>query len=153
MSTLSKARSCEGEGNAVVCGPSELNIVFPKGEYFSAGMRGNVVEITQSVDPGGARLFPTPAQLLWASVGTRIGSAVSRFCEKQNIPWDHVKVVESIHHDAKGAVCEIDFVFQVSLDFPAAYQWDIIREAEQCLAQREIKDRPEVKFRVVLAKN
>lgn len=153
MSNSSEALSCEGGGESFACGPSELNIVFPNGKYCSAGMLGDVVEITQSAEPGGSRLYPTPAQLLWASVGARVGFAVSRFCEKTNIPWEQVKVVESIHHDAKGAVCEIDFVFQVPLDFPAAYQWDVIRAAEQCLTQREIKARPEIKFRVVLAKN
>lgn len=130
----------------------DLTVTFPDSHHIDARMNETIVITTRSGLKEDVQDVPTPVQLFLASIGTCIGSAVLRFCSRIGIDFKCVKIVEHIQQDRSGELESIGFDILVPLDFPVAYQWDMVRVAEKCFVRRSLSDTPEVTVRVVLDK-
>ena len=98
---------------------SKMIITSGGGKKVNAEYRGFTIETDQSVLGGGEGSAPEPYSLFLASLGTCAGIYVYSFCQKRNIPTDHVRIIQTRHRQEDGTGAgRISLEIEVPEDFP-----------------------------------
>ena len=128
----------------------DMEIRFPGGKKVDALYKGFIIHTDQSVAEGGSELAPSPFALFLASIGTCGGYYVLSFCQKNNIPTEHLKLMMRIERNQKTHMVEslhIDIL--VPPEFPEKYKKALVKAAESCLVRRHLEKPPKITTTVV----
>jgi len=123
-----------------------MEIGFPGGKKVEAIYKGRSIMTDQNIRAGGEESAPEPFALFLASIGTCAGIYVLVFCQKRNIPTDHIKITLDweINSETK-LISKFKMNILLPPEFPEKYQNAVIKAAELCTVARTIESAPEIK--------
>ena len=123
---------------------SKMIITSGGGKRVNAEYRGFTIETDQSVLGGGEGSAPEPYSLFLASLGTCAGIYVYSFCQKRNIPTDHVRIIQTRHRQEDGTGAgRISLEIEVPEDFPEKYRKALVEAANLCAVKKTIQNPPD----------
>ena len=123
---------------------SKMIITSGGGKKVNAEYRGFTIETDQSVLGGGEGSAPEPYSLFLASLGTCAGIYVYSFCQKRNIPTDHVRIIQTRHRQEDGTGAgRISLEIEVPEDFPEKYRKALVEAANLCAVKKTIQNPPD----------
>ena len=121
-----------------------MSVTFPGGKRVDASYVGFEIATDQAVDAGGDGSAPEPFDYFLASIATCAGIYVLGFCQKRNIPYEGVRLVQSWEHDEKSRrLTTIRINIEVPPGFPEKYHKALIRAAAQCSVKKTMENPPE----------
>jgi ribosomal protein S12 methylthiotransferase accessory factor len=127
----------------------DMEITFPGGKKVDAQYGDFTVKTDQSVIDGGSGTAPSPFDLFLASIGTCTGYYVLSFCQKKNIPTQHITLHASTQRNQKTHLVEhCDITINVPNDFPKKYENAVIKAAEVCTVKRHLQNPPKIDIKV-----
>jgi len=128
-----------------------MSIHFPGGKRVDASYDGFEVATDQAVDSGGNGSAPEPFDLFLASIATCAGIYVLGFCQRRNIPYDGVRLIQSWEPDEKTRrITTIRIAIEVPTDFPEKYHAALVRAANQCAVKKTMENPPEFDVQTIL---
>jgi len=128
-----------------------MSIHFPGGKRVDASYDGFEVATDQAVDSGGNGSAPEPFDLFLASIATCAGIYVLGFCQRRNIPYDGVRLIQSWERDEKTRrITTIRIAIEVPTDFPEKYHAALVRAANQCAVKKTMENPPEFDVQTIL---
>lgn len=120
-----------------------FEIVLAGGKKVNAIAGGMVIATDQPVVAGGEGSAPTPFSLFLASLGTCAGIYVQSFCEKRGIPYEGIKIIQSMEKNPDTHMVErIHMDIQLPSDFPEKYKAAVINSAELCAVKKHLANPP-----------
>ena len=123
---------------------NEMTVTFPGGKRVTAAFGGFEIATDQSVKNGGQGTAPEPFDVFLASLATCSGIYVLGFCQKRNIPYDGLRLIQSWDRDDKTKLLTtVRITIEVPSDFPEKYRSALIRVASQCTVKKTIESPPE----------
>jgi putative redox protein len=121
-----------------------MTVSFPGGKRVNASYDGFEVATDQAVDSGGDGSAPEPFDLFLASLATCAGIYVLGFCQKRDISYDGVRLVQSWERDEKTRrLTSVRIGIEVPPEFPDKYLDALIRVANQCAVKKAIESPPD----------
>ena len=121
-----------------------MSVTFPGGKRVDASYDGFTIATDQAVDSGGGGAVPEPFDYFLASIATCVGIYVLGFCQKREIPYEDVRIVQSWERDDEGKrIATIRIAIEVPPDFPDKYHKALIRAANQCSVKKAMENPPE----------
>lgn len=115
----------------------KMEIFFEDGKKVNARFNGNVIKTDQPREAGGENSAPAPFDLFLASIGTCAGIYVKSFCMKREIPYDDIKILQSMEFDpAKGLITNINLDIELPENFPVKYKDAVINSANLCAVKK-----------------
>jgi putative redox protein len=122
---------------------SHMTVTFPGGKRVDAGYDGFTIATDQAVDSGGGGGAPEPFDYFLASIATCAGIYVLGFCQKREIPYEDIRIVQSWERDPKSRrMTTISIAIEVPPAFPDKYHQALIRAANQCAVKKTMEDPP-----------
>ena len=123
----------------------DMEITFPGGKKIDASYKGFTIKTDQSVYGGGEGSAPEPFTLFLASLGTCAGIYVLSFCQQRNIDTEGLKIIQRMERDPEARLIgKITLEICLPPTFPEKYRNAVIRAAEQCTVERQLKNPPEI---------
>ena len=123
---------------------SQMTVNFPGGKRVDASYDGFTIATDQAVDSGGDGAAPEPFDYFLSSIATCAGIYVLGFCQKREIPYEDVRIVQSWERDNEGKrITTIRIDIEVPPDFPEKYHRALIRAANQCAVKKTMEDPPQ----------
>ena len=123
---------------------SQMTVNFPGGKRVDASYDGFTIATDQAVDSGGDGAAPEPFDYFLSSIATCAGIYVLGFCQKREIPYEDVRIVQSWERDNEGKrITTIRIDIEVPPDFPEKYHRALIRAANQCSVKKTMEDPPQ----------
>lgn len=123
----------------------KMEIFFEDGKKVNARFMGNIIKTDQPVEAGGENSAPAPFDLFLASIGTCAGIYVKSFCMKRGIPYEDIKIIQSMEFDgAKGLITSIKLDIELPENFPAKYKNAVVNSANLCAVKKHFHDPPEI---------
>jgi putative redox protein len=130
---------------------SEMTVTFPGGKRVDASYNGFTIATDQAVDSGGDGSAPEPFDYFLSSIATCAGIYVLGFCQKREIPYEDVRVVQSWERDEKSRrLTTIRINIEVPSDFPEKYHKALVRAADQCSVKKTLGNPPEFDVRTIV---
>ncbi len=130
---------------------SEMTVTFPGGKRVDASYNGFTIATDQAVDSGGDGAAPEPFDYFLASIVTCVGIYILGFCQKRQIPYEDVRIVQSWERDDEGKrIATIRITIEVPPGFPEKYHRALIRAANQCAVKKTMEDPPQFDVRTVV---
>ncbi len=121
-----------------------MTVTFPGGKRVNASYNGFEVATDQSEKYGGEAAAPEPFDLFLASIATCAGIYVLGFCQKRNIPTDHVRIIQTRHRQEDGTGAgRISLEIEVPEDFPEKYRKALVEAANLCAVKKTIQNPPD----------
>ncbi len=121
-----------------------MTVSFPGGKRVDAAYDGFEIRTDQCVDSGGEGAAPEPFDLFLASLATCAGIYVLGFCQKRDIPYGGISLVQSWERDEKSKrLTTIRIAIEVPPDFPDKYRDALVRVANQCAVKKTMENPPE----------
>ena len=124
----------------------EIKIILSGGKKVDAEFNGFVIKTDQPEKDGGNNSAPTPYDFFLSSIGTCAGFYVLSFCQKREIPTEHISLVERIiygkKNDGKEFLERIVLDITVPPDFPEKYRGALVRVAENCSVKKSVMNPP-----------
>jgi len=121
-----------------------MMVSFPGGKRVNASYNGFEVATDQAVDSDGDGSAPEPFDLFLASLATCAGIYVLGFCQKRDIPYDGVRLVQSWERDEKTRrLTTVRIAIEVPPQFPSKYHDALVRVANQCTVKKTIESPPD----------
>ena len=125
-------------------GTNTMSVTFPGGKRVDASYDGFTIATDQAVDSGGDGSAPEPFDYFLSSIATCAGIYVLGFCQKREIPYEDVRIVQSWGRDDEGKrIATIRIDIEVPPDFPEKYHKALIRAANQCAVKKTMEDPPQ----------
>lgn len=120
-----------------------LKVTLPGGKKVVAHYKGFEIVTDQPVSQGGQESAPAPFDLFLASIGTCAGIYIQSFCERRNIPYNEIEILQSMEVDPETRLPS-GFNLEILLppDFPVKYKESVIQTAELCLVKKTISNVP-----------
>jgi putative redox protein len=123
---------------------SEMTVTFPGGKRVDASYNGFTIATDQAVDSGGDGSAPEPFDYFLSSIATCAGIYVLGFCQKREIPYEDVRIVQSWERDDEAKrIATIRIAIEVPPAFPDKYHQALIRAANQCAVKKTMEDPPQ----------
>jgi putative redox protein len=127
----------------------EMEIRFPGGKKVEARFDNLTVITDQPREDGGEGSAPSPFDLFLASIGTCTGYYVLSFCQKNNIPTEHIRLTASMDwNPQKHLVEHVDIKIHVPADFPEKYKTAVVKAADVCTVKRHLHNPPTITISV-----
>ena len=120
----------------------EILITLPGGRRVDALIGAHVIRTDQPRDNGGEDTAPSPFQLFLASLGTCAGIFIQGFCARRGIPFENIRVRETVSLDPQGTLEKVRLDIELPPSFPQQYQEALIRVVDQCSVKRAIQAQP-----------
>lgn len=122
----------------------ELKVTLTGGKKVVAHYKGFEIATDQPKHQGGDESAPSPFDLFLASIGTCAGIYVQSFCERRDIPYEGIEIVQTMETDPDTRL-PVKFNLQILLPegFPEKYKNSVIQAAELCLVKKTIANAPE----------
>ena len=125
-------------------GTNTMSVTFPGGKRVDASYDGFTIATDQAVDSGGDGSAPEPFDYFLSSIATCAGIYVLGFCQKREIPYEDVRIVQSWKRDEKNRrITTIRIAIEVPPNFPDKYHKALIRAANQCSVKKTLEDPPQ----------
>jgi uncharacterized OsmC-like protein len=118
--------------------------------YVSTNIAGFFYQTSHPDFSGSTLSCPSAAQMFIAAVGACISTAIYKSCIKFGIDPENIKVSLKIDPDKKTEIGHTNVTIEVSEEFPAMYQWDLTRAAEDCIAYHALASKTDINIRVVM---
>ena len=120
-----------------------LKVTLPGGKKVVAHYKGFEIATDQPKHQGGEESAPSPFDLFLASIGTCAGIYIQSFCERRDIPYEGIEVVQTMETDPDTRL-PVKFNLQILLPegFPEKYKNSVIQAAELCLVKKTIANAP-----------
>lgn len=123
----------------------KMEIFFEDGKKVNARYNGHIIKTDQPVESGGENSAPAPFDLFLASIGTCAGIYVKSFCIQRSIPFENIRIVQSMEYDfEKGLVGKIKLELVLPPDFPAKYKTAVINSANLCAVKKHLLNPPAI---------
>ena len=123
---------------------SQMTVTFPGGKKVDASYNGFTIATDQAVDSGGDGAAPEPFDYFLSSIATCAGIYVLGFCQKRELPFEDVRIVQSWERDDEGKrIATIRINIEVPPDFPEKYHKALIRVANQCSVKKTLENPPD----------
>lgn len=123
----------------------KMEVFFEDGKKVNARFKGIIIKTDQPVEAGGENSAPAPFDLFLASIGTCAGIYVKSFCMKRGIPYEDIKIIQSMEFDgAKGLITSIKLDIELPENFPAKYKDAVVNSANLCAVKKHFLDPPEI---------
>jgi ribosomal protein S12 methylthiotransferase accessory factor len=127
----------------------EMEIRFPGGKKVEAMFDDVTVKTDQPIADGGSGSAPSPFDLFLASIGTCSGYYVLSFCQRNNIPTEHMKLTARFFRNTRTHLVEnVHIDIQVPGDFPEKYSRAIVKSADVCTVKRNLQNPPTIDIRL-----
>ncbi|MBN1515337.1 OsmC family protein [Candidatus Sumerlaeota bacterium] len=121
----------------------DMEISFSGGKKVNAEYKGFTIKTDQPPDYGGDGSAPEPFDLLWAAIGTCMGSNVVSFCQQRKIPTENIRLIQRMKRNADTKmVTQVDIEIQLPSDFPEKYRDAVVRAAEFCSVKKHLSQPP-----------
>lgn len=133
-----------------MAGANEILVTLPGGRRVDAQVGAHVIRTDQPRDNGGEDTAPAPFEYFLASIGTCAGIFVQGFCQKRDLPYQRIRIVQRMSYAADGALTGVDLEIQVPPDFPGKYHEALVRVADKCSVKKAIADQPGFAVRTVV---
>jgi putative redox protein len=78
-----------------------MTVRWVKGAQLEIGLRGHRLLVDQPEEEGGTDQGMTPVELLLASLGSCIGYFAARFCQRDHLPADGLRVTMAWEYEEK----------------------------------------------------
>ncbi len=128
-----------------------MSVTFPGGKRVDASYDGFEIATDQAVDAGGDGSAPEPFDYFLASIATCAGIYVLGFCQKRNIPYAGVRLVQSWERDEKSRrITTVRINIEVPPGFPEKYHKALIRAANQCSVKKTMENPPNFVVKTVV---
>jgi ribosomal protein S12 methylthiotransferase accessory factor len=125
-------------------GTNMMSVTFPGGKRVDASYDGFTIATDQAVDGGGNGSAPEPFDYFLSSIATCAGIYVLGFCQKREIPYEDVRIVQCWERDQENRrITTIRIEIEVPHGFPEKYHKALIRAANQCSVKKTMEDPPE----------
>lgn len=122
-----------------------MEISFPSGKKVNAQYEHYLIKTDQPEKYGGEATAPEPLSLFIASIGTCAGFYVLRFCQKRNLPTEHIRIITETEEDKDThLITKITITIILPSDFPEQYQKAVIRAADQCTVKKLLVTPPQI---------
>jgi putative redox protein len=121
---------------------NEIVITLPGGRRVDASFGSHRVRTDQPRENGGADSAPSPFDLFLASLGTCAGIFVQGFCARRGIPFEDIRIRETVNLDAQGTLRTVRLELELPPGFPERYREALLRAVEQCSVKRAIQAQP-----------
>jgi ribosomal protein S12 methylthiotransferase accessory factor len=123
----------------------KMEIYFEDGKKVNAKYNGNIIKTDQPVEAGGENSAPAPFDLFLASIGTCAGIYVKSFCIKRGIPYEDIKIIQTMEFDhTKGLISGIKLDIELPENFPAKYKDAVVNSANLCAVKKHFQAPPEI---------
>jgi ribosomal protein S12 methylthiotransferase accessory factor len=123
---------------------SQMTVTFPGGKRVDASYDGFTIATDQAVDSGGDGSAPEPFDYFLSSIATCAGIYVLGFCQKREIPYEDLRIIQSWERDEKNRrITTIRIAIEVPPNFPDKYHKALIRAANQCSVKKTMEDPPQ----------
>jgi len=123
---------------------SQMTVTFSGGKKVDASYNGFTIATDQAVDSGGDGSAPEPFDYFLSSIATCAGIYVLGFCQKRELPFEDVRIVQSWERDDEGKrIATIRINIEVPPDFPEKYHKALIRAANQCSVKKTLENPPD----------
>jgi len=123
---------------------SQMTVTFSGGKKVDASYNGFTIATDQAVDSGGDGSAPEPFDYFLSSIATCAGIYVLGFCQKRELPFEDVRIVQSWERDDAGKrIATIRINIEVPPDFPEKYHKALIRAANQCSVKKTLENPPD----------
>ena len=123
---------------------SQMTVTFSGGKKVDASYNGFTIATDQAVDSGGDGSAPEPFDYFLSSIATCAGIYVLGFCQKRELPFEDVRIVQSWERDNEGKrIATIRIDIEVPPDFPEKYHKALIRAANQCSVKKTLENPPD----------
>ncbi len=130
---------------------SQITVTFPGGKRVDASYNGFTIATDQAVDAGGDGSAPEPVDFFLSSIATCTGIYVLGFCQKRGIPYEGVRIVQSLERDEKSRrLTTIRISIEVPPGFPEKYHKALVRAANQCSVKKTIENPPDFEVRTIV---
>lgn len=127
----------------------EILVTLPGGRRVDAHVGAHVVRTDQPLGNGGQDTAPSPFDLFLASLGTCAGIFIQGFCARRGIPFDGIRVRESLDVDAQGTLKKVRLDIELPPSFPEHYREALTRVVDQCSVKKAIQAQPAFEVRSV----
>lgn len=120
-----------------------MKVTLPGGKKVVAHYKGFNIVTDQPRHQGGEESAPSPFDLFLASIGTCAGIYVQSFCERREIPYQGIEIIQSMETDPNTRLpVKFDLEIILPQDFPEKYKDSVIQAAELCLVKKTIAIAP-----------
>lgn len=121
-----------------------LKVTLPGGKKVIAHYKGFEIATDQPERQGGEESAPAPFDLFLASIGTCAGIYIQSFCERRDIPYQDIEIIQSMEINPESRL-PTTFNLEIVLPqgFPEKYKNSVIQAAELCLVKKTIAAAPE----------
>jgi ribosomal protein S12 methylthiotransferase accessory factor len=120
----------------------------------NAEFNGSTINTDQAVKDGGEGSAPSPYEHFLASIGTCAGIYVLSFCEKRNIPTEHISLIQRVEYGKKdeGKTFLEKIVIEIIVPpaFPEKYHKALIKVADQCAVKKTIMNPPQFEVKTIV---
>ena len=120
----------------------EILVTLPGGRRVEARVGAHVVRTDQPRDNGGEDTAPSPFEVFLASLGTCAGIFIQGFCARRGIPFEGIRVRETVALDAQGTLEKVRLDIELPSSFPQQYREALARVVDQCSVKRAIQAQP-----------
>jgi len=120
----------------------EILVTLPGGRRVEALVGRHVVHTDQPRDNGGEDTASSPFDLFLASLGTCAGIFIQGFCARRGIPFEGIRVRETVALDAQGTLEKVRLDIELPPSFPQQYREALTRVVDQCSVKRAIQAQP-----------
>lgn len=130
----------------------KMEVFFEEGKKVNARYNGIVIRTDQPLEAGGQGSAPAPFDLFLASIGTCAGIYVKSFCMQRGIPFDDIKLIQSMEFDnTKGLISKINLEIELPESFPVKYKDAVIHAANLCAVKKHLLNPPEILVKAKIA--
>jgi putative redox protein len=128
----------------------DMKINFNGNKQVSANYKGFTIKTDQPTSEGGDGMAPEPYDLFLAALGTCAGAYIIYFCERRNIPSDHIGMTLGFQKNEKTHLMEqINMDIHLPSDFPEKYKKVVVRAAQMCTVKRTLDHPPVIQINTV----
>ena len=120
----------------------EILVTLPGGRRVDALVGPHLLRTDQPRDNGGEDTAASPFELFLASLGTCAGIFVQRFCARRGIPFEGIRIRETVSFGAQGTLETVRLNIEVPSTFPEKYREALVRVVDQCSVKRAIQAQP-----------
>lgn len=128
-----------------------LRVTLPGGKKVVAHYKGMEIATDQPKHQGGDESAPAPFDLFLASIGTCAGIYVQSFCERRDIPYQGIEIIQSMEINPETrlpALFKLEIILPAG--FPEKYKNSVVQAAELCLVKKTIANNPEFQVTSVM---
>ncbi len=128
----------------------DLVVTFPGNKKVDATIGDFTIKTDQLKKAGGDQSAPPPFSLFLASIGTCSGVYVVYFCQKRDIPYEDIRIIQKTRKNPETKMIEkITISVELPPDFPDKYKKPLLHAVDLCAVKKHIMDPPEFELETV----